>query len=189
MDPARAHTCVYMCVCTLTCAMHNPGLRTSHSQVTIMGPQGPRQNEEGMAPTQQEHESCGHPIKAKESPQHVRQPGGAHANQAEPMPARRSLCQPGRAHAAPARRSPCQQVESTPTRRSPHHHHCPATPARCCQKTSCDKQLPRPLSWLWLIYSPPGSWLAGGTSFINKIYHCNYGSCGELRTFTASWRS
>lgn len=56
-------------------------------------------------------------------------------------------------------------------------------------KPAVTGSFPQPLAWLWLMYGPPGSWLAGGTGFINKIYHCNYGSCRELRTFTASWRS
>lgn len=37
---ARAHTCV--CVCMLTCAMHNPRVRASQSQVPAVGPQGLR---------------------------------------------------------------------------------------------------------------------------------------------------
>lgn len=40
-----------------------------------------------------------------------------------------------------------------------------------------------------LCTAPQAAGLWGRTDFINKIYHCNYGSWRELRTFMASWRS
>ena len=92
---------------------------------------------------------------------------------------------PLKAQADPLSSSGHQPELPSPT---PPHHHCSATQT-LPGKTAVTGSFPRPLSRLRLMYGPPGSWPLGGTGFINKIYHCNYGSCREWRTFTASWRS
>ena len=91
---------------------------------------------------------------------------------------------PVKAQTDPHRSSGHQPELPSPTT-APHRSAAQALPG----KTAVTGSFPRPLCRLWLMYGPPGSWPLGGTGFINKIYHCNYGSCRERRTFTASWRS
>lgn len=65
----------------------------------------------------------------------------------------------------------------------------PASPQVPAGETAVAAALGSPCLRYGLHTAPQAAGLWGRTDFINKIYHCNYGSWRKLRTFMASWRS